>query len=310
MPTEEVTPDLATFTPTEVLDVSSTEVEHVPTTAALATRGDSPIVMPAAPVEVVRSAFENYQAVCHALLDDDDYQSIGQRRFRKKSAWRKLAVAFDVSCVILDRIYERDDRGRVTRAEVVTRAQAPNGRTMDGLGACDYRERCCPAFYGYYCRQADWRNHTCCGDDCDGFRHFSKPEHDIPATASTRATNRACADLFGMGEVSAEEMPEHGDYNEYGHYEPRAHQSGRRAQPVERVNPDDEHAHSLGFVDFADHETLLKEYARLGLLLTEGQRVSVREWRDERDFDALVDIPKDALVELLAFMAALLEEPF
>lgn len=33
-----------------------------------------------------------------------------------------------------------------------------------------------------------------------------KPDHDLPATAETRARNRSYANLFGHGEVSAEEI--------------------------------------------------------------------------------------------------------
>jgi hypothetical protein len=36
---------------------------------------------------------------------------------------------------------------------------------------------------------------------CDSLeKRYSKPNHDIPATAETRAKNRACADLLGMKE--------------------------------------------------------------------------------------------------------------
>ncbi|CAB4169654.1 hypothetical protein UFOVP1305_20 [uncultured Caudovirales phage] len=159
----------------EVIDVESLESLSV-AGLSLVTRPDA-LVRPAASVSDIERAFHDYQSLCARLLDADDIQKIGGRSFRKKSAWRKLAVAFGVSCQVIDRIYDRDDEGHIHRAEVVVRATAPNGRFMEGLGVCDISER-----------------------------KFSKVEHDIPATAMTRATNRACADLFGMGEVSAEEM--------------------------------------------------------------------------------------------------------
>lgn len=161
-----------------IIDVEAVDEDEHGTVAALAPikPGDA-LVRPAASVADVESAFRDYQRLCQHLLDSDDVQHIGGRSFRKKSAWRKLAVAFGVSCEVRERDYERDDQGRIVRAEVVVRAIAPNGRYMDGLGVCDMSER-----------------------------KFSKPQHDIPATAMTRATNRACADLFGMGEVSAEEI--------------------------------------------------------------------------------------------------------
>lgn len=176
--------------------------EIVATVASIAPtpRVSSSLVTIAAPVATIERAFHDYQQLCGRLLDDTDVQRIGKRDFRKKSAWRKLAVAFGVSCEILDRSYERAGRA-IIRAEVIVRATAPNGRFMDGLGACDLFEKCCPAD----CRNGS-QHHTHCTADCSGAIHFSNPNHDLPATAATRATNRACADLFGMGEVSAEEI--------------------------------------------------------------------------------------------------------
>jgi hypothetical protein len=160
----------------EVIDVEGEEIGASVAALAPIKAGDA-LVRPAASVSEVEEAFHDYQALCARLLDRDDVQQISGRTFRKKSAWRKLAVAFGVSCEVRERIYDRDEKNNITRAEIVVRATAPNGRYMDGLGVCDISER-----------------------------RFSKPQHDIPATAMTRATNRACADLFGMGEVSAEEI--------------------------------------------------------------------------------------------------------
>jgi hypothetical protein len=139
------------------------------------------VVLPVGTAAQTVAAMRLYQEQCVALLDDDDYQTIvtkaGERRFRKKSAWRKLALAYGVDLVIVSKEYERDDNGRIVRAEITAAAIAPNGRRAESLGACELAER-----------------------------DFAKPGHDIPATAETRAKNRACADLFGMGEVSAEEI--------------------------------------------------------------------------------------------------------
>lgn len=156
------------------------------------------VVRPVSDLAAIEDAFTEYIRVCTRLLEPSDFQRIGDRDFRKKSAWRKLAVAFGVSCKMIERVYERDQAGRIIRAEVVVLATAPNGRYMDGLGACDLREKCCADG----CR----RRHQHCAPNCTGAIHFSNPSHDLPATAATRATNRACADLFGMGEVSAEEI--------------------------------------------------------------------------------------------------------
>jgi hypothetical protein len=83
----------------------------------------------------------------------------------------------------------------------------------DGIGACDRYERCCDP--DTCTKQEFWEDsgrptgHTHCTYPCKQ-AHFSNPQHDIPATAFTRASNRAKADLFGMGEVSAEEVQEGG----------------------------------------------------------------------------------------------------
>lgn len=195
---------------TDIIDVEPIDDDTFDgNVAALApVRTSDALVRPAASVADVESAFRDYQRLCSQLLDNDDVQVIGGRSFRKKSAWRKLAVAFGVSCEVIDRQYERDDNGRTVRAEVVVRATAPNGRHMDGLGICDLTER-----------------------------KFSKPEHDIPATAMTRATNRACADLFGMGEVSAEEIIDHDTYAAPSNRPARAARS-TSAQPTTTVDAD------------------------------------------------------------------------
>lgn len=159
-----------------------------------------------APLQAVKDQFDAYQRLCRELLEKSDYQEVGSKSFPKKSAVRKLSLAFNVSTETLSEDHERDERGRIIRTETRVRATHPNGRFEEGVGASDVTERCCPAADGEVCDKASWDKHTCCPDGCSGRRHFSNPSHDIPATAHTRAKNRACLDLFGMGEVSAEEV--------------------------------------------------------------------------------------------------------
>jgi hypothetical protein len=78
------------------------------------------------------------------------------------------------------------------RAEVWIRAVAPNGQFGDGDGYCSADEG---RFRGWKGRQ--------------------KLENDLRATATTRAKNRAIADLVGMGEVSAEEIAPAGEEEEH-----------------------------------------------------------------------------------------------
>lgn len=170
------------------------------------------LTAPVADVTAVRDAFEQYDQLRRTIVVKSDVTAIAGKEFVNKSGWRKLAVVMGVSGEIRSREYVRDAQGRIASAEVVVRAVAPNGRFMDGLGACDAHERCCPKAYdeNAVCRDGR-RSHHHCPVGCDGYNHFSKPQHDIPATASTRALNRACSDLFGFGEVSAEEVTERDD---------------------------------------------------------------------------------------------------
>lgn len=160
----------------------------------------------ATPDELVAAQLE-YVELCAQILDEGDFQTIGQRRYKKKSAWRKIAQAYGIGCTLGAREYTRDDTGRVVRAEVIDRATAA-GRTMEGIGVCAVWEKCCtrPCWKA---RRFD--DHECCGADCDGARHFGHAEHDITGTAATRARNRAVADLIGFGEVSAEEIAGDGE---------------------------------------------------------------------------------------------------
>ena len=68
-----------------------------------------------------------------------------------------------------DFVLDDTPQQNVISARFVIRAILPSGRFADGWGSCSRGEK-----------------------------SFSKPNHDIPATAETRAKNRACQDLFGM----------------------------------------------------------------------------------------------------------------
>lgn len=199
---EEVTSPAADHEGDQSQSTAAMEVVPVPAGA---------LTQPVASVEQTRRAFEAYQQLRDTIIVPADLQGISGKQFVKKSGWRKLGTVMGVSCEIVSRDYERDPQRRIISAEVVVRAIAPNGRYQDGLGVCDFHERCCPRAYDVegqetpsVCKAGG--SHTHCRPGCDGFNHFSKPQHDLPATAATRAQNRACSDLFGFGEVSAEEV--------------------------------------------------------------------------------------------------------
>lgn len=150
----------------------------------LAVRPPSREVLMPLETESVIAGMEAYQAMLPRLLNADDYQDAGGgRKFVKKSGWRKIARAFNLSTEIIRVNIERAPDGSPERAEAIVRAIAPNGQTSDGDGYCDATES-----------------------------RFEKPkgraklENDLRTTATTRAKNRAISDLVGMGAVSAEEV--------------------------------------------------------------------------------------------------------
>jgi hypothetical protein len=124
---------------------------------------------------------EEYQQLLRELLKPSDWEGPAKDRFVKKSGWRKIATAFDLDVIRVESGVERDDQGVPLRAWATYRAIAPSGRQMDGDGYCTIDE-----FTGKR-------------------RNNPKLENDMRGTATTRAKNRAIADLVGMGDVSAEE---------------------------------------------------------------------------------------------------------
>ncbi|ERN07830.1 uncharacterized protein LOC18436066 [Amborella trichopoda] len=117
------------------------------------------------------SLFKQYQNAAMAILEKSDYTVISGHPFIKKSGWRKISFFFNLSFEIKDKTIEYDQHQNVQRAEFVVRAYMQGGRFSDGWGSCERREK-----------------------------KFLKPNHDIPSTAETRAKNKSCQDLLGIGE--------------------------------------------------------------------------------------------------------------
>lgn len=120
-----------------------------------------------------------YDTACTALIGPNDVQVEGNRTFKKKSAWRKLARHFGISTAVMNVQKEIVAEGQVFMATVTVRASAPWGQYAEAVGACGT-------------------------DEETGRRKITMA--DAVATAETRATNRAVSNLVAMGEVSAEEM--------------------------------------------------------------------------------------------------------
>ncbi|XP_059667823.1 uncharacterized protein LOC132313161 isoform X2 [Cornus florida] len=117
------------------------------------------------------SLFKEYQNAAMAILEKTDYTLISGSPYIKKSGWRKISFYFNLSYEIKDKTIEFDENRNVQRAEFVVRAHMQGGRFSDGWGSCERREK-----------------------------RFLKPNNDIPSTAETRAKNKACQDLLGIGE--------------------------------------------------------------------------------------------------------------
>lgn len=151
-------------------------------------------------VESAKAFMDNYQELVEALLDDGDYQKIQGKNAKKKSAWRKLATAFNISDDIVHHEETRDETGQIVSAKFFVKATLPNGRSSIGIGEC--------SIYGKI-RYKATAKFPADKDTPSNFElrgRYSDAEHDVPATAHTRAKSRAIADLIGAGEVSAEEL--------------------------------------------------------------------------------------------------------
>lgn len=135
------------------------------------------LVEPAAEIAELKKHWEKIQQLKKDILDKSDISNIQGRTFVKRSGWRKMASAFAISDRILSK--EREDLGNgdfLWRFEVEAYHSA-SGRSMTAVSVCSSKEK-----------------------------KFAHVEHDVYATAHTRAVNRAISDLVGLGEVSAEEV--------------------------------------------------------------------------------------------------------
>jgi hypothetical protein len=143
---------------------------------AVVSDDDYAIVKPIVKIQDALNDLKSFEQMKSRLLSNADYQAIQGKNFIKKSGWRKLALVFNISDEVVDKSRENRPDGSFVWSFRV-RATAPNGRYTESVGSCDSRER-----------------------------RFSHVEHDVLATASTRAKSRAISDLIGAGEITAEEL--------------------------------------------------------------------------------------------------------
>lgn len=152
-------------------------------------------------VKGAKAFMNNYQDVCKALLDKSDYQNVvingKPKPFKKKSAWRKIATAFNISDDILEKEIIRDENHQIISATFYVIATAPNGRTGVASASCAIFDKI---------NKKDTEQPS----NFELRKRFNNAENDVITTAHTRAKSRAIADLVGMGEVSAEELGDMG----------------------------------------------------------------------------------------------------
>lgn len=178
----EVTPEVAPEVAEEGAEWEIEEKEEETTEIPERVEGEiisvqaSPIVIPAVTPEYMKGQMKLFQRMKASLLDrDQDIATIQGQPYVKRSGWRKFALAFNLSDEIVREV--KDVIGNNFTWRIWVRAWAPNGRSVVGIGACSSEER--------------------------SFAHL---QHDVYATAHTRAKNRALSDLIGSGEVSWEEI--------------------------------------------------------------------------------------------------------
>ena len=152
-------------------------------------------------VDSAKAFMDNYQEVCKALLDKSDYQNVKingkSTAFKKKSAWRKIATAFNISDEIIEKEIIRDDNYQIISATFSVKVTALNGRSGIGTASCSIFDKI---------KNSDLEQPS----NFELRKRFNNAENDVIGTAHTRAKSRAISDLVGMGEVSAEEMAEMG----------------------------------------------------------------------------------------------------
>ncbi len=144
-------------------------------------------------VEGAAAFMQNYQDLVKALLDKSDYQQINGVPKKKKSAWRKLATAFNISDDIVEKEIIREEDHQIISAWFVVKATLPNGRYGIGVGDCSIFDKI---------NKKDNEMPS----NFELRKRFNNAEHDVLTTAHTRAKSRAISDLVGGGEVSAEEL--------------------------------------------------------------------------------------------------------
>lgn len=198
----------------DVIDVEPTET----TETVSQTGGGGGLLTPASDIDDVVSLYEQFEDIKTNLLNSDDTQNIGSSVHVKKSGWRKIATAFNVSVDVKSQDTYVEDG--ILKASVTATAEAPNGKSATSIGfagsnEANFMEKIADDDAGPdRAREIAKDKFGAEPDDVmfvDGYWRWLKPvrqvkEHNVVTLASTRAKNRAISDCVGGGEVSAEEI--------------------------------------------------------------------------------------------------------
>lgn len=141
---------------------------------------EKPLV-PVASADELVAAMQRFAEIKRRLLSDEDLYTAKDNQTRiRKSGWRKLALAFNLSDEVLESSYMPNEAlpgSWIYRVRV--RVISRGGRSVQGVGAASTTER-----------------------------NFANPAHDCFALAHTRAKSRAIADMLGSSDQVAEELEE------------------------------------------------------------------------------------------------------
>lgn len=202
----------------EVIEVESEVAETTEVVEGEDSIAENSLLRPVSDISDVVDVYGQFEEIKSELLDNSDTQKIGGSIHVKKSGWRKIATAFNVSVRVIEkRSYVEDG---ILKAEVVAIASAPNGKTAESIGhagsnEANFMERIADDKASPE-RAYELAKEKYGADEEDvmfveGAWRWLKPprqvkEHNVLTLASTRAKNRAISDCVGGGEVSAEEI--------------------------------------------------------------------------------------------------------
>jgi peptidoglycan hydrolase-like protein with peptidoglycan-binding domain len=208
-------------------------------------------IMPLVSPDEARSQMRAYQELCAAVLTDDDYQEFTEKkkvngryesvtkRFKKKSAVKKLQTYFGISVDVIDEATHRDDLGDGHFGfRTKARATSPGGRHVEAMGGCATHEE------RFEMNRYDDETEVRFAQRQK--KALARSYHDVLSTAETRATNRAVMNLVSPGEVTAEEIQRPPGGNGTGATRASAHPAAPSAATTEQHQELQALAKSLG----------------------------------------------------------------